>query len=101
MYLTGGFTATGSKDRGAVRLTGGRIGGNLDCSGAVLRNDSGPALLAYGLQVGQDVYLTRKFTATSGGDREVINLRTTRIGGAFDFDPQRLQHDDDPHQRLR
>jgi hypothetical protein len=101
LYLTGGFTAVGSKDRGAVRLTGARIGGNLDCSGAELRNDSGPALLAYGLQVGQDIYLTRKFTATSGGDREVINLRTTRVGGAFDFDPERLEHDDDPRNRLK
>jgi hypothetical protein len=101
MYLTGGFTATGSRDRGAVRLTGARIGGSLDCSGAELRNDSGPALLAYGIQVGQDIYLTRKFTAISGGEREGINLRTTRVGGAFDFQPERLEHTDDPRKRLR
>ena len=101
MYLIEGFTATGSGDRGAVRLTGARIGGNLDCSGAELRNDSGSALLAYGIQVGQDIYLTRKFTATSGGDREVINLRTTRVGGAFDFKPERLEHNDDPHNLLK
>jgi hypothetical protein len=101
MNLTGGFTATGSADRGAIRLTGARIGGNLDCSGAELCNDSGPALLAYGIQVGQDIYLTRKFTATSGGDREVINLRTTRVGGAFDFRPERLEHTDDPHNLLK
>jgi hypothetical protein len=104
MYLTGGFTAIGSKDRGSVRLTGARIGGSIDLSGATLRNDSGPALLAYGIQVGQDIYLTRKFTAISGGDREVINLRTARIGGAFDFEPEQLEqleHTDDPHKLLR
>lgn len=101
MYLTGGFTATGSKDRGAVRLTNARIGGNLDCSGADLRNNSGPALLAYGIQVGQDLYLTGKFTAVSGGNREVVNLRMTRVGGAFDFQPERLEHEDDSRQRLR
>jgi hypothetical protein len=101
MYLTDGFTATASGDRGAVRLTGARIGGSLDCSGAKLRNDSGPALLAYGIQVGQDIYLTKDFTATSGGDREVINLRTARVGGAFDFKPKRLKHTDDPHKRLK
>jgi len=101
MYLTGGFTATGSKDRGAVRLTNARIGGNLDCSGADLRNDSGPAMLAYGIQVGQDIYLTGKFTAVSGGNREAINLRMARIGGAFDFQPERLEHKDDSHKRLR
>ena len=100
MVLTGGFTALGSRDRGAVRVTGARIGGNLDCSGATLRNDSGPVLLAYGVQVGQDVYLTNDFTATGGG-REVINLGAARVGGAFDFNPRRLEHADDPHQRLR
>jgi hypothetical protein len=99
--LTGGFTATGTGDRGAVRLTGARIGGSLDCSGAQLRNDSGPALLAYGIQVGQDIYLTKKFTATGGGEREVIDLRTTRVGGAFDFEPERLEHMDDPYKRLK
>jgi hypothetical protein len=101
MVLTGGFTATGSKDRGAVRLTSARIGGNLDCSGATLRNNSGPALLAYGIQVGQDIYLTHEFTAIGGGDREVLNLRTARVGGAFDFDPDRLVHTGDLRQRLR
>ena len=101
MYLTGEFTATGSRDRGAVRLTGARIGGSLDCSGATLRNDSGPALLAYGIQVGQDIYLTRNFTATGAGERAVINLRTTRVGGAFDFKPKQLEHTDDSHNRLK
>jgi hypothetical protein len=101
VFLIGEFSATGSGDRGAVRLTGARIGGNLDCSGAELCNDSGPALLAYGVQVGQDIYLTRKFIATSRGDREVINLRTTRVGGSFDFNPERLEHRDDPRNRLK
>jgi len=101
MYLTGGFAATGSKDRGAVRLTGARIGGSLDCSGATLHNDSGPALLAYGIQVGQDIYFTKHFSAISGGDREVVNLRTARIGGAFDFEPEQLEHTDDPHKLVK
>ena len=57
MFLRGGFTATGSGGDGAVRLIGAHIGGQLDCTGADLRNDSGPALVADGLQVGQDMYL--------------------------------------------
>jgi hypothetical protein len=101
MDLTGGFTATGSGDRGAVRLTSARIGGSLNCSGAKLTNDSGPALLAYGMQVGQDVYLTGEFTAISGGNREAINLRTTRVSGSFDFEPEQLEHRNDPSKRLR
>ena len=51
MYLRGGFTATGSGKTGAVRLPGAHIGGNLECDGAKLHNDSGPALQAGGLQV--------------------------------------------------
>jgi hypothetical protein len=37
---------------GAVDLRGADIGGHLSCSGAQLRNDSGPALSADGVQVG-------------------------------------------------
>ena len=64
MFLSGGFTATGHGADGAVRLPGAHIGGNLDCTGAELRNDSGPALHADSLQVGQAMYLRGGFTAT-------------------------------------
>ena len=67
MFLRGGFTATGTGELGAVRLLGAHIGGQLDCTGADLRNDSGPALVADSLQVGQDMYLSGGFTATGGG----------------------------------
>ena len=106
MNLTGGFTATGGGDRGAVRLTGAHIGGNLNCIGASLHNDSGPALLAYGVQVGQDLYLTAGFAATGGAADEkdeksvTVNLRTTRVGGAFEFAPKQLEHNLGPHRRL-
>ena len=56
---------------GAVRLRGAHIGGHLDCDGAELRNDSGPALNADSLQVDQDMLLTGGFTATGGGDGAV------------------------------
>ena len=56
----GGFTATGTGEDGAVRLVGAHIGGQLDCNGASLRNDSGPALIADSLQVDQDMFLTRR-----------------------------------------
>ena len=65
MFLRGGFTATGAGEDGAVRLAGAHIGGSLDCDGASLRNDSGPALLADGLQVGQDMQCDR-LTADGG-----------------------------------
>ncbi len=59
---------TGHASAGAVRLAGAHIGGNLDCDGASLHNDSGPALLADGLQVGQDMFLRDGFTATGAGE---------------------------------
>src|SRR6266478_3614085 len=64
MYLAGGFTATGSGGDGAIRLVGASIGGHLICDGADMRNDSGPALDAYSLQVGQGMHLFDGFTAT-------------------------------------
>jgi hypothetical protein len=92
MVLSSGFTATGSSDRGAVRLLGAHISGQLDCTGATLGNDSGPALHADGLQVGQDIYLRDGFTATGGGADAAVDLTGTRVGGTLLFDLDGLQH---------
>jgi hypothetical protein len=100
MYLSGGFTATGHGDAGTVSLTGAHIGSQLVCTGAELRNDSGPALNAYDLQVGWGMYLSGGFTVTRGGNDVTVDLRNTRVGGAFVFAPARLEHAADPHRRL-
>jgi hypothetical protein len=84
LYLTGGFTATGGGEHGAVRLVGARVGGQLDCFGAELRNDSGPALTADNLQVGQDLFLHGGFTATGGGEGGAVSLAGAHVGGALD-----------------
>jgi hypothetical protein len=55
VLLRHGFDAVGVDKRGAVRLIGARIGGGLECPGARIRNESGPALDMAGLQVGQVV----------------------------------------------
>ena len=47
----------GHSNGGAIRLSGASIGGQLDCSEATLRNDSGPALVADSLVVDQNVSL--------------------------------------------
>jgi len=100
MWLRGGFTATGVGDDGTVRLRGARIGGQLNCDGARLRNDSGPALLADGLQVGQDVLLRGGFSATGAGDNVAVNLTDGSVGGTLVFAPACLEHATDPHRRL-
>jgi hypothetical protein len=99
--LTRGFIAAANGDRGAVRLTGAHIGGNLDCAGATLFNDGGPALLAYGVQVAQDIYLTKEFAAIGAGDkRAVVDLRAARVGGTFYYKPKRVKHNVDPRKLL-
>jgi hypothetical protein len=96
VLLTGGFTATGSGDVGAVNLRGTDIGGQLSCSGAQLRNASGPALNAEGVQVGQQVLLTGGFTATGSGDVGAVNLRGTDIGGQLSCSGAQLSNASGP-----
>jgi hypothetical protein len=84
MFFREGFTATGGGENGAVRLTGAHIGGSLLCDGANLRNDSGPALVAYGLEVGRGVFLRRGFTAVGAGERGAVRLVSGHIGGSLD-----------------
>src|SRR5262249_19671952 len=56
MFLRRRFIAKGAGDAGAVRLVGARIGGQLSCDEARLRNETGPALLADSLTVGQAIF---------------------------------------------
>jgi hypothetical protein len=90
-----GVRITGRTSAGAVSLTGARIGGSLDCDGVVLRSDSGPALLANGLEVGQGMSL-KGFTATGAGDSGAVNLAGARIGGSLDCDGASLRNDSGP-----
>ncbi len=81
VLLSGGFTAVGAGERGAVRLTGAHIGGQLDCSGATVTNGSGPALHGEHLQVEGNVLLRGDFTAHGDG---AVSLRWARVGGWLD-----------------
>ncbi|MGV9295472.1 hypothetical protein [Amycolatopsis sp. NPDC003676] len=92
VFLRDGFSATGDGDEGAVRLLGARIGGQLGCRYATLRNNSGPALHAYALQVSGEVFLREGFSATGGGKGAAINLAGVQIGGTLTFTPNRLEH---------
>jgi hypothetical protein len=100
LLLRGGFTATGHGDLGAVSLLGAHIGGPIDCTGAQLRNDSGPALIANGLQVDQAMYLGGGFTATAGGGGVAVDLTGARVGGTLWFDPAGIGRAYQPHRSL-
>ena len=96
VYLRGGFTATGGGMASAVNLDGAHIGSTLDCTGAALRNDSGPALSAAGLQISQDVYLRGGFTATGSGESGAIRLIDAHIGSSLDCTGAVLRNDSGP-----
>src|SRR5205814_5282763 len=70
LRLADGFTATGE-----VNLLGGRIGGNLDCDGATLRNPGGMALNADKVTVAASLFLRNGFAATGE-----VNLLGARVG---------------------
>jgi hypothetical protein len=81
LLLSGGFRAVGTGERGAVRLFGARIGGQLECSAAAVSNDSGPAVQGEHLHVEGNVVLRGDFTAQRDG---AVWLRWARIGGWLD-----------------
>jgi hypothetical protein len=99
-WLRGEFQAVGAGKRGAVRLPGAHISGQLDCSNATMSNDSGPALFAERLQVDQNVYLRGDFQAVGAGRNTTVHLSDARVGGVLVFAPARLEHATDPHARL-
>lgn len=90
MLLIGMFTGSGGK--GTVRLSGARIGGQFECEGARLRNDSGPALAADSLHVGQSMHL-RGVTATGSGGGGTVRLPGADIGGQLDCQDTELRND--------
>jgi hypothetical protein len=57
VFMSHGLQADGAGAEGAVRLVAARISGALSLGRAVLRNDSGPALVAHYLEVGGSLYL--------------------------------------------
>jgi hypothetical protein len=99
VVLRGRFEAVGASEAGAVQLTGAHVGGQLDCTGATMRNNTGPALSAVDLQVDQGVFL-RRFEAVGGGGRATLDLSQMRIGRGLVFIPTRLEHTADPQARL-
>lgn len=57
LFLDDGFRASGHSERGAVRLTGAQITGELSISSAEITNDAGAALHGDGLQISGDLLL--------------------------------------------
>ncbi len=89
LVLAEGFTATGHYTRGAVRLPGAHISGQLNLDGAALVNPAGPALIGDHLDVDGGVYLDG-FTATGHGEDGAVRLPDAHITGQLNLDRAEL-----------
>ncbi|MFC9916422.1 hypothetical protein [Streptomyces sp. NPDC127197] len=94
-----GFEAAGSAQAGAILLNGAHLG-KLNCAGATVRNDIGPAVEARGLHVDRDVLFTGGFEAVSDGNGVTINLSNARINGQLVYEPTHIEHRTDSRSRL-
>lgn len=77
VFLAGTFIGDG--ERGAVRLLGAHVGGQLQCDEGTFTNNTGPALLADNLTTTSSVRLTGAFIG--GGDRGTVCLPGANLGG--------------------
>jgi hypothetical protein len=89
LVLAEGFTATGHYERGAVRLPGAHIYGQLNLDGATLINPGGPALIGDHLDVSGGVFLDG-FTGNGYGDDSVLRLPDAHISGQLNLDGAEL-----------
>jgi hypothetical protein len=78
-----GSTILANTADAAVRMNGARIGGQLNFSGATIRNPLGPAVNADALQA-ERVFLRSRFTADGFGKLGAIRVLGARIGGPLD-----------------
>jgi hypothetical protein len=77
---------------GAVRFAAAHIGGQLNCSGATIRNSAGPALHADSMRVDQSVFLRHEFEAVGLGHNGAVHLSGARIGGQLDLSKATLRN---------
>jgi hypothetical protein len=85
LVLAEGFTATGHYERGAVRLPGAHLSGQLNVAGATLINRAGPALIGDHLDVTGGVFLDG-CSATGAGEDGVVRLPDAHITGELNLE---------------
>ncbi|WP_410599685.1 hypothetical protein [Amycolatopsis sp. lyj-90] len=83
LSMKNGLQVSGYGERGAVRMTGARIAGELDASSAQISNSTGPAISARDLQVSESIYLCEGFTARGEGQYGAVRLTGADIGAQF------------------
>jgi hypothetical protein len=94
--LLNDFTANGNGERGALRLPGAQIGGQLSMTGATVDNDAGPALAADRATTSGSVFLNDGFTATGSGKYGAVRLLGAQIGGQLSMRGATVTNDAGP-----
>ncbi len=91
-----GLTATGSGPLGAVCLAGSSITGQLSLRGTTLVNESGPALLADLIRIGDGARLDQDFSAEGEGETGAVRLAEADISGDLLLNGARLANHTGP-----
>ena len=91
-----GLTATGSGPLGAVCLAGASVTGQLSLRGTTLVNESGPALLADLITIGDGARLDQDFSAEGEGEAGALRLPEARISGDLLLNGARLSNHTGP-----
>ncbi|HEX3389019.1 MAG TPA: hypothetical protein VHT94_08275 [Streptosporangiaceae bacterium] len=91
-----GLTATGSGPLGAVCLAGASVTGQLSLRGTTLVNESGPALLADLITIGDGARLDQDFSAEGEGEAGAVRLPEARISGDLRLNGARLTNHSGP-----
>ncbi len=91
-----GMTATGSGPLGAICLSGASVGGQLSLRGTTLANESGPALLADLITIGEGARLDQDFSAEGAGEAGALRLPEARISGDLHLNGARLTNHTGP-----
>ena len=91
-----GLTATGSGPLGAICLSGASVSGQLSLRGTTLVNESGPALLADLITIGDGARLDQDFSAEGEGEAGALRLPEARISGDLHLNGARLTNHTGP-----
>ncbi|WP_146955914.1 hypothetical protein [Glutamicibacter soli] len=85
-----------AKIHSAVCLTGARINGRLSFTGSLLKNQSGPALLADRLLVEGDLFLREKFRSNGAGEFGAVRLTGAIVRGRLDLSNAVMKNETGP-----
>jgi hypothetical protein len=91
-----GLTATGSGPLGAICLAGASVTGQLSLRGTTLVNESGPALLADLVTIGDGARLDQDFSAEGEGEAGAVRLPEATISGDLLLNGARLTNHTGP-----